>query len=191
MILFIIKSIEVIVIKTYYIEKMDKHKIIGRKIQFENDNIKIYIDLEKEKNARKLVKRLLLNEINKYMRDNSDINESIVKDTVEDYIRLLAPLAPHFSEELWEKLGKKLSVHKEEWPEVKQTELNGGIKQIPVQVNGKLKTVISVDASTASENVLELIKQDPRVSELLKNYNIKKEIYVPNKIYNIVVEKSG
>lgn len=133
----------------------------------------------------------LLNEINKYMRDNSDINESIVKDTVEDYIRLLAPLAPHFSEELWEKLGKKLSVHKEEWPEVKQTELNGGIKQIPVQVNGKLKTVISVDASTASENVLELIKQDPRVSELLKNYNIKKEIYVPNKIYNIVVEKSG
>ena len=132
-----------------------------------------------------------LNEINKYMRDNSDINESIVKDTVEDYIRLLAPLAPHFSEELWEKLGKKLSVHKEEWPEVKQTELNGGIKQIPVQVNGKLKTVISVDASTASENVLELIKQDPRVSELLKNYNIKKEIYVPNKIYNIVVEKSG
>ena len=48
MILFIIKSIEVIVIKTYYIEKMDKHKIIGRKIQFENDNIKIYIDLEKE-----------------------------------------------------------------------------------------------------------------------------------------------
>ena len=84
-----------------------------------------------------------------------------------------------------------MSVHKEEWPEVKQTELNGGIKQIPVQVNGKLKTVISVDASTASENVLELIKQDPRVSELLKNYNIKKEIYVPNKIYNIVVEKSG
>ena len=42
MILFIIKSIEVIAIKTYYIEKMDKHKIIGRKIQFENDNIKIY-----------------------------------------------------------------------------------------------------------------------------------------------------
>ena len=41
---------------------MDKHKIIGRKIQFENDNIKIYIDLEKEKNARKLVKRLLLND---------------------------------------------------------------------------------------------------------------------------------
>ena len=69
MILFIIKSIEVIAIKTYYIEKMDKHKIIGRKIQLENDNIKIYMDLEKGKNTRKLVKRLLLNETNNVVID--------------------------------------------------------------------------------------------------------------------------
>ena len=58
-----------IAIKTYYIEKMDKHKIIGRKIQLENDNIKIYMDLEKEKNTRKLVKRLLLNETNNVVID--------------------------------------------------------------------------------------------------------------------------
>ena len=48
---------------------MDKHKIIGRKIQFENDNIKIYMDLEKGKNTRKLVKRLLLNETNNVVID--------------------------------------------------------------------------------------------------------------------------
>lgn len=58
-----------IAIKTYYIEKMDKHKIIGRKIQLENDNIKIYMDLEKGKNTRKLVKRLLLNETNNVVID--------------------------------------------------------------------------------------------------------------------------
>ena len=81
MILFIIKSIEVIAIKTYYIEKMDKHKIIGRKIQFENDNIKIYMDLEKGKNTRKLVKRLL-NETNNVVIDKELI-------TCEKLINLL------------------------------------------------------------------------------------------------------
>ncbi len=82
MILFIIKSIEVIAIKTYYIEKMDKHKIIGRKIQLENDNIKIYMDLEKGKNTRKLVKRLLLNETNNVVIDKELI-------TCEKLINLL------------------------------------------------------------------------------------------------------
>ena len=82
MILFSIKSIEVIAIKTYYIEKMDKHKIIGRKIQLENDNIKIYMDLEKGKNTRKLVKRLLLNETNNVVIDKELI-------TCEKLINLL------------------------------------------------------------------------------------------------------
>lgn len=82
MILFIIKSIEVIAIKTYYIEKMDNHKIIGRKIQFENDNIKIYMDLKKGKNTRKLVKRLLLNETNNVVIDKELI-------TCEKLINLL------------------------------------------------------------------------------------------------------
>jgi hypothetical protein len=72
----------VIAIKTYYIEKMDKHKIIGRKIQLENDNIKIYMDLEKGKNTRKLVKRLLLNETNNVVIDKELI-------TCEKLINLL------------------------------------------------------------------------------------------------------
>ena len=71
-----------IAIKTYYIEKMDKHKIIGRKIQLENDNIKIYMDLAKEKNTRKLVKRLLLNETNNVVIDKELI-------TCEKLINLL------------------------------------------------------------------------------------------------------
>ena len=71
-----------IAIKTYYIEKIDKHKIIGRKIQFEKDNIKIYMDLEKGKNTRKLVKRLLLNETNNVVIDKELI-------TCEKLINLL------------------------------------------------------------------------------------------------------
>lgn len=60
MILFIIKSIEVIAIKTYYIEKMDKHKMIGRKIQFENDNIKIIHGFRKRKKYTKISKKIII-----------------------------------------------------------------------------------------------------------------------------------
>ncbi len=66
---FVIKLNEVITIKTYYLEKMDKHKIIGRKIQFEKDNVKIYFDLSKGKNSQKLVKKLLLNGANNVVID--------------------------------------------------------------------------------------------------------------------------
>ena len=70
---FVIKLNEVITIKTYYLEKMDKHKIIGRKIQFEKDNVKIYFDLSKEKNSQKLVKKLLLNGANNVVIDKKII----------------------------------------------------------------------------------------------------------------------
>lgn len=66
---FVIKLNEVITIKTYYLEKMDKHKIIGRKIQFEKDNVKIYFDLSKGKNSQRLVKKLLLNGANNVVID--------------------------------------------------------------------------------------------------------------------------
>lgn len=70
---FVIKLNEVITIKTYYLEKMDKHKIIGRKIQFEKDNVKIYFDLSKGKNSQKLVKKLLLNGANNVVIDKKII----------------------------------------------------------------------------------------------------------------------
>lgn len=79
---FIIKSNEVIVIKTYYIEKMDKHRIIGKKIQFENDNVKIYCDIEKDQNAQRLVNKLLQNGTNNVVLDKKLI-------TCEKLINLL------------------------------------------------------------------------------------------------------
>ena len=131
----------------------------------------------------------LLNKLTDYMRDNDNINEKILLDTVTTYIKLLAPLAPHFSEEQWEKLGNKESVHKEAWPEINEDEMNGGTKEIPIQVNGKLKLCVTVDADSTPDEILKAIKEDAKVKELIETNNIKKEIYVPGKIYNLVVEK--
>lgn len=131
----------------------------------------------------------LLNSITKYINEEEKINKEILIDIIETYIILLAPLAPHFSEELWEMLGKKESVHKQDWPKINEKEMSGGTKEIPIQVNGKLKCCVSVDADSTPEDILETIKSNDKVKEYFEIYNVKKEIYVPGKIYNLVVEK--
>ena len=130
----------------------------------------------------------LFNKINEYLREEN-INTDIVCDTIETYIKLLTPLAPHFAEEQWEKLGKKEFAYNEKWPQIIEREKNGGTKKIPVQVNGKLKTCIEVDADLTPEEILKKIKEDQRVIDLLEQNDVIKDIYVPGKIYNIVVKK--
>ena len=80
-------------------------------------------------------------------------------------------------------------IAQEKWPEINENEMNGGTKDIPVQVNGKLKTCVTVSADASAEKILETIKADSKVQEIFNSNNVKKEIYVPGKIFNIVVEK--
>ena len=129
----------------------------------------------------------LSNKISEYMR-SKEINVDVLLNVVKTFVTLLAPLAPHFSEELWEKLGKKDFVYNQKWPEVNESELNGGTKEIPVQVNGKLKCCVTVNAEESEDKILEIIKNSDKVKELLDKHEIVKEIYVPGKIYNLVVK---
>ncbi len=129
-----------------------------------------------------------LNNMNDYIRENNNINKKLVLDAVETYVKLLAPLAPHFAEEQWERLGKTESIHKEKWPEINEKEMSGGTKEIPIQVNGKLKATVLVDNDATPDEILSTIKESEQVKELLNKYNVKKEIYVPGRIYNLVVD---
>ena len=131
----------------------------------------------------------LFNSVNDYLRDNDEINVNVAKEVIETYVKLIAPLAPHFTEELWEKLGKSTSVHKEEWPEINESEMKGGTKDIPVQVNGKLKFCVTVDADASNDEIYNVIKNSPQVIELHEKNDVKKEIYVPGRIYNLVISK--
>ena len=130
----------------------------------------------------------LLNKLNDYIRDNNQINIKVLKDTFDIYITLLAPLAPHFAEEQWEKLGMNSSVHLERWPEINEKEMSGGTKEIPIQVNGKLKACVSVDANASVDEIFDILKKSSQVKELYNKYDIKKEIYVPGRILNLVVK---
>ena len=130
----------------------------------------------------------LFNKTSDYVREN-EINIDVLLNTVETLIKLLAPLAPHFAEEEWEKLGKTGFVYNEKWPAVNESEMNGGTKDIPVQVNGKLKLCVTVGADESAEEILNKIKSTAQVKDIFEKEDVVKEIYVPGKIFNIVVKR--
>ena len=130
----------------------------------------------------------LLNMLNNYLREE-EINSKIVVDTTEVLIKLLAPLAPHFAEELWERIGNEGFVYNQKWPEINESEMNGGTKEIPIQINGKLKAKLTIDVDTDPDVILEKIKEMPVVQDIFEKNEVIKEIYVPGKIFNIVIKK--
>ncbi len=128
----------------------------------------------------------LLNAINDYLA-NKEINTEVAKDAFETLIKVISPLAPHFAQEQWQILGHTDELYNYSWPEVNEQELKGGMKNIPIQVNGKLKACVSVSTALTPEEMLEEIKKDKKVQSILEGKEIKKEIYVPGKIYNVVI----
>ena len=128
----------------------------------------------------------LLNAINSYL-NTDNVNNAVVLNVTETFIKLLAPLAPHFAEEEWHVFGKTTFIYNEEWPTINEKDLKGGTVNIPVQVNGKLKTCVAVDAEINPKDMLDIIKKDEKVAKILSENTVKKEIYVPGKILNIVI----
>ena len=106
----------------------------------------------------------------------------------EGFIKLLNPMCPHITEEIWkEKLGHTNTISYEKWPEYDESKTIDSEIEIPVQFNGKLKTTIFTELDSDEATVKEIVHNNETVKDLLKDKTIIKEIYVKNKIYNIVV----
>jgi leucyl-tRNA synthetase len=102
---------------------------------------------------------------------------------------MLAPLAPHFGDECWHLLGHEKSIFEESiWFEVDQDALVVDSVTIAVQVNGKLRAAIDVPADSEENVIKEKVFADEKVTKHTDGKTIVKEIYVKNKIYNIVVK---
>jgi leucyl-tRNA synthetase len=106
---------------------------------------------------------------------------------VRTTLQLLAPFAPHITEEIWEQLGEKGSIHLSNWPAYDEQFLTSDTMTIVVQVNGKLRAQIEVAPDTDKDDVLATAQAEPKVAEYLSGKEIKKSIYVPGKIVNFVV----
>ncbi len=113
---------------------------------------------------------------------------SITKDDLNTFIRLLNPMAPHLTEEMWEQLGLKQMLCQNDWPLYDESKTIEDRIEIPIQINGKLRAKITVDRDIEADELSEAVRNDPSVIHALQDQNIIKEIYVPGKIYNLVVK---
>lgn len=125
---------------------------------------------------------IFLNEANTW----KDLPSSVA----EPFLILLSPFAPHVAEEIWERLGHTGSISQQAWPVADESLLKEETILYPVQVNGKVRDQLSVDADKASEKVyvLEQAKQLPNIQKYLEGAELIKEIFVPRKIINLVVK---
>ncbi|OUW11102.1 MAG: leucine--tRNA ligase [Candidatus Pelagibacter sp. TMED166] len=106
----------------------------------------------------------------------------------KNLILMLAPLAPHIAEELWIIIGNKNSIFNEKWPKYNPLKLQSDEMKLVVQVNGKVRANISLPKNSTKDDVLLKCKELENVSKYLINTDLIKEIYVPEKIVNIVVK---
>jgi leucyl-tRNA synthetase len=109
------------------------------------------------------------------------------REAASALVVLLAPLAPHISEELWHGLGHAASVHAQAWPEYDEALTRDEVVTVVVQVNGKVRDRLEVPADTAEETVRALALARPKVAAQLDGRGIKKVVYVPGKLVNVVV----
>ncbi len=106
---------------------------------------------------------------------------------LEVLIKLLSPIVPHIADELWQTLGYSTLVEQERWPIYDKNALIRDKVTIAATVNGKLRDTLEVAMDSGQENVLELAKNSPKVQKYIDNKEIKKVIFVKNKLINIVV----
>ncbi len=114
------------------------------------------------------------------------LNGGVDKATLETYVTLLAPFAPHMAEELWEELGHDTSVFAESWPVADKEAMKEDTVEIGVQVNGKVRGTVSIAVDAAKDDALAAAREV--IADKLEGKSIVKEIYVPGKIINIVVK---
>ena len=115
-------------------------------------------------------------------------NGSCPREFVEGFIKMLSCIAPHVCEEIWQVLGHTESIAYESWPEYDEAKCASDVVEMPIQVNGKVRSVVAIPASADKEEILSVVKSDSKIALAIDGKTIVKEIVVPGKIINIVVK---
>ncbi|HYC83494.1 MAG TPA: leucine--tRNA ligase [Candidatus Paceibacterota bacterium] len=113
--------------------------------------------------------------------------ESISRVNFGIFLQLLAPYAPHITEELWRWLGNKKSIHLEAWPRYSPAKAADSLVTVIVQVGGKVRGSIRVNSDSEEETVARKAQEAPEIGKWLEGQTVKKTVYVKNRLINFVV----
>ncbi|XZJ10130.1 leucine--tRNA ligase [Clostridium perfringens] len=128
-----------------------------------------------------------INALSKYTQEK-EMNLDFLKDVVSDYLRLLAPFAPHFSEEQWSLLGNSYSIFNEAWPKFAPKALVKDEVEIAIQVNGKIKNKIMVSSDLDEEGIKAAALADEKIIASTEGKTVVKVIVIKGRLVNIVVK---
>ena len=128
-----------------------------------------------------------VNALTKYLQEDTK-NLEFLKENCLDLIRLLAPFAPHFSEEQWSKLGMETSVFNEKWPVFDPNALVKDEVEIAIQINGKIKSRINVASNLDEEGIKKAALENETIKTATEGKNIVKVIVIKGRLVNIVVK---
>ena len=128
----------------------------------------------------------LVNILSKFT-DDSDNGKAIRQEALEAIVLMLAPIVPHICHQLWKDLGHEQAIVSESWPEVDSAALEQDSIELVIQVNGKLRSKISVSATASSDEVEAMALNDEHALRFIDGKPVRKVIVVPKKLVNIVV----
>jgi len=128
----------------------------------------------------------LLNALNKF-DDKTPQGHAIVHEALELTVLMLSPIVPHICHALWHELGHQGAIIDEPWPHVDAAALQQDTLEIVVQVNGKLRGRVSIAAQASEAEARAAAMADANVQRWVEGKTVRKLIYVPGKLINIVV----
>ncbi|HEV8243234.1 MAG TPA: class I tRNA ligase family protein, partial [Nitrospirales bacterium] len=155
---------------------------------------KVSDDIEREFQFNTAIAALmeLVNGLYKIVAEVKDTTKTqeiaALREAIETLLLLLSPFAPHIAGELWTVTGHTTSLARERWPVYDAALIREEVLTIPVQVNGKVRSKLTVPAEWSKEQVLAASLSDLKVSEWIKGKTIKNKVYVEKRLVNIVVE---
>jgi len=132
----------------------------------------------------------LTNAIYHYLNNvpEGEVNYYLLDEVIRKLILLLAPFAPHMTEELWSELGNDNYLYLERWPEYDKEALKQDEVTIVVQINGKVRDKVEVDAGISEEDLKKTVLESSKVKEYTEGKEVVKFIVIPKKLVNIVVK---
>ncbi len=154
---------------------------------------KVTEDIEREFQFNTAIAALMefVNGLYKFTAETKEANKTgeapALREAIEALILLLSPFAPHIAEELWAVTGHAAGLARQRWPVYDAALIQEEVLTIPVQVNGKVRSKLSVPAEWSREQVVAASQADVKVREWTQGRTVKNVVYVDKRLVNIVV----
>ncbi len=131
----------------------------------------------------------LFNEVSSMTADQEKekLDSGVIREVVDTILLLLSPMVPHFAAEMWQRCDHKNHIETMSWPEFDEEAAKDDLVTVVVQVNGKVRSRVEVEADTADDEVKAMALRDEKILRFMDNKAAKKIIVVKNKLVNIVV----